>query len=154
MQQSFKITPHNVYISGVPGIGNYYLNPLHAAARAAGHLRACNLGAEVEVIKKRMGGMILRAGWALETSATPDETASVLTPDALRNVISSAAGCVLGPVRLDLGYAHIFFADRTVTNSRIVPAQSDPAGARRPRRQRHVTPSPPTFSPPGLEARF
>ena len=24
----------------------------------------------------------------------------------------------LGPVRLDLGYAHVFFADRNVTNSR------------------------------------
>ena len=79
---------------------------------------AVHLGAEADVVKKRIGGIILRAGWALETSATPDETASVLTPDALRNILSIGGGLVLGPVRLDLGYAHVFFSDRTVTNSR------------------------------------
>jgi long-chain fatty acid transport protein len=117
MQQNFKITPHNVYISGVPGIGNYYLNTL-TLVRGLNDTFGVNLGAEADVVKKRMGGIILRAGWALETSATPDATASVLTPDALRNVISIGGGLVLGPVRLEWGYAHIFFADRNVTNSR------------------------------------
>ena len=43
-------------------------------------------------------------------------------------------GLILGPVRLDLGYAHVFFADRTVTNSRsfqlnpIQPALAVPVG--------------------------
>lgn len=117
MQQSFIISPHNVYISGVPGIGNYYLNTL-TLQRGLNDTFGVNLGLEADVVKKRMGGIILRAGWALETSATPDETASVLTPDALRNVLSIGGGLVLGPVRLDWGYAHVFFADRTVTNSR------------------------------------
>jgi long-chain fatty acid transport protein len=117
MQDKFLITPHNVYISGVPGIGNYYLNPL-TLVRGLNDTFAVHLGAEADVVKKRVGGIILRAGWALETSATPDETASVLTPDALRNVLSIGGGLVLGPVRLDWGYAHVFFSDRTVTNSR------------------------------------
>ncbi|HXU71923.1 MAG TPA: outer membrane protein transport protein [Polyangia bacterium] len=133
MQKDFKITPHNVYISGVPGIGNYYLNPL-TLQRGMQDTFAVHLGAEATIIKKRVGGMILRAGWALETSATPDETASVLTPDALRNVISIGGGLVLGPVRLDAGYAHVFFADRTVTDSQsfqlnpIQPALAVPVG--------------------------
>jgi len=117
MQDKFLITPHNVYISGVPGIGNYYLNPL-TLVRGLNDTFAVHLGAEADVVKKRVGGIILRAGWAIETSATPDETASVLTPDALRNVLSIGGGLVLGPVRLDWGYAHVFFSDRTVTNSR------------------------------------
>jgi long-chain fatty acid transport protein len=133
MQKSFLITPHNVYISGVPGVGNYYLNTL-TLVRGLNDTFAVHLGAEADVVKKRIGGIILRAGWALETSATPDETASVLTPDALRNVISIGGGLVLGPVRLDWGYAHVFFADRTVTNSRsfqlnpIQPALGVPVG--------------------------
>ncbi|HEX8953577.1 MAG TPA: outer membrane protein transport protein, partial [Polyangia bacterium] len=133
MQQSFKITPHNVYISGVPGVGNYYLAPL-TLVRGLNDTFAVHLGAEVTTLDRKMGGMILRAGWALETSATPDETASVLTPDALRNVISIGGALVLGPVRLDLGYAHVFFADRNVTNSRslqlnpIQPSLAVPVG--------------------------
>ncbi|MGZ3438929.1 MAG: OmpP1/FadL family transporter [Polyangia bacterium] len=133
MQKDFKITPHNVYISGVPGVGNYYLNPL-TLVRGMQDTFAVHLGAEATLIPKEIGGMILRAGWALETSATPDATASVLTPDALRNVISIGGALVLGPVRLDLGYAHIFFADRNVTDSRslqlnpIQPALAVPVG--------------------------
>src|SRR5262249_50136504 len=133
MQQSFKITPHNVYISGVPGIGNYYLNPL-TLQRGLQDTFAVHLGAEADVIKKRIGGMVLRAGWALETSATPDKTASVLPPDALRNIITIGGALLLGPVRLDLGYAHVFFADRNVTNSEsfqlnpIQPSLAVPVG--------------------------
>jgi long-subunit fatty acid transport protein len=117
MQQSFKIIPHGVYISGVPGIGNYYLNTM-TLVRGLNDTFAVHLGGEADVIKKRVGGMVLRAGWALETSATPNETASVLTPDALKNIITIGGALLLGPVRLDLGYAHVFFADRDVTNSR------------------------------------
>ncbi len=133
MQQSFKIIPRGVYISGVPGIGNYYLNTL-TLKRGLNDTFAVHLGGEADVIKKRYGGMVLRAGWALETSATPNETASVLTPDALKNIITIGGALLLGPVRLDLGYAHVFFADRDVTNSRslqlnpIQPALAVPVG--------------------------
>ncbi|HEX6838094.1 MAG TPA: outer membrane protein transport protein, partial [Polyangia bacterium] len=133
MQKELKITPHNVYISGVPGVGNYYLAPL-SLVRGMNDTFGLNLGAEIVTLDRTMGGMVLRAGYALETSATPDETASVLTPDALRNVISIGGGLILGPVRLDLGYSHVFFADRNVTNSRslqlnpIQPSLAVPVG--------------------------
>jgi long-subunit fatty acid transport protein len=117
MQQNFKIIPHGVYISGVPGVGNYYLNTL-TLVRGLNDTFAVHLGAEADIIKKKIGGSSFRIGWALETSATPDETASVLTPDALKNIITIGGSLYLGPVRLDLGYAHVFFADRNVTNSR------------------------------------
>ena len=103
MQQNFKIIPHGVYISGVPGVGNYYLNTL-TLVRGLNDTFAVHLGAEADIIKKKIGGSSLRLGWALETSATPDETASVLTPDALKNIITIGGSLYLGPVRLDLGY--------------------------------------------------
>jgi long-subunit fatty acid transport protein len=133
MQKELKITPHNVYISGVPGVGNYYLAPM-SLVRGMNDTFGLNLGAEITTLDRVMGGMVLRAGYALETSATPDETASVLTPDALRNVIAIGGALLLGPVRLDLGYSHIFFADRNVTNSRslqlnpIQPSLAFPVG--------------------------
>jgi long-chain fatty acid transport protein len=125
MQKNFEIVPHNVYISGVPGIGNYYLNKM-LLVRGLQDTFAVHLGAEAEIVKKRVGGMILRAGWALETSATPDETASVLTPDALRNVISVGGALLLGPVRLEWGYAHVFFADRNVDYTKSQSLQLNP----------------------------
>ncbi|HEY2748615.1 MAG TPA: outer membrane protein transport protein [Polyangia bacterium] len=152
MQQSFKIIPRGVYISGVPGIGNYYLNAM-TLVRGLNDTFAVHLGGEADVIKKRIGGMVLRAGWALETSATPNETASVLTPDALKNIITVGGSLLLGPVRLDLGYAHVFFADRDVTNSRslqlnpIQPSLAVPVGNGRYTASADVLTA-------GLEARF
>jgi len=152
MQKDFTIRPKGVYISGVPGVGNYYLNTLHLQ-RGMQDTFAVHLGAEAVTLDRKMGGMVLRAGWALETSATPDSTASVLTPDALRNVISIGGGLILGPVRLDLGYAHVFFADRTVTNSQsfqlnpIQPALAVPVGNGRYTVSADVLTA-------GLEARF
>jgi len=152
MQKDFTIHPNGVYISGVPGVGNYYLNTLHLQ-RGMQDTFAVHLGAEAVTLDRKMGGMVLRAGWALETSATPDQTASVLTPDALRNVISIGGGLILGPVRLDLAYSHIFFADRTVTNSQsfqlnpIQPALAVPVGNGRYTISADVLTA-------GLEARF
>jgi long-subunit fatty acid transport protein len=152
MQKDFTIQPKGVYISGVPGVGNYYLNTLHLQ-RGMQDTFAVHLGAEVTTLDRKMGGMVVRAGWALETSATPDKTASVLTPDALRNVISIGGSLILGPVRLDLAYAHVFFADRTVTNSEsfqlnpIQPALAVPVGNGRYTISADVLTA-------GLEARF
>ena len=133
MQDKFTVKPKGVYLSGVPGIGNYTLNTLYVV-RGLKDTIALDVGGEVEVLQRRIGGMILRAGWIIETSATPDETASVLTPDALRNVLCLGGALKFGPVRLDAGYAHVFFSDRTVTNSRslqlnpIQPALAVPVG--------------------------
>jgi long-chain fatty acid transport protein len=114
MQQNFLITPHNISITGVPGVGAYYLKPL-TLQRSLNDTVAIQLGGELEAIKRRLW---VRAGWAIETSATPDQTASVLTPDALRNLLTVGLGLRVWKVRFDAAYAHVFFADRDVTDSR------------------------------------
>ena len=117
----------------MPGIGNYYLGTMYVV-RGLNDTFAIHLGGEWTAVPKKIGGMILRLGWILETSAAPDETNSVLTPDALRNLLCVGSSLKLGPVRLDIGYAHVFFADRNVTNSRslqlnpIQPALAVPVG--------------------------
>lgn len=133
MQDKFTVQPHGVYISGVPGIGNYYLNTMYVV-RGLHDTFAVQLGGEWHALDRKYGGMFLRAGWALETEAAPSSTTSVLTPDALKNLLCLGAGLQLGPVRLDVAYSHVFFADRNVTDSRslqlnpIQPALAVPVG--------------------------
>ena len=130
MQQNFTIKPKNVYISGVPGIGNYYLNTLYLV-RDLKDTFAINLGGEFEIIEHKLWA---RAGWAYESNATPNKAASVLTPDAARNLLTLGLGVWIWKARVDIGYAHVFFADRNVTNSAslqlnpIQPADAVPVG--------------------------
>ncbi|HEX4460207.1 MAG TPA: outer membrane protein transport protein [Polyangia bacterium] len=130
MQKDFVIKPHNVYISGVPGIGNYYLNTLYLV-RDLQDTFAVMVGGEFETVANRLW---LRAGWIYESNATPNKAASVLTPDAARNLLTLGGALKLWNVRFDLAYAHVFFADRNVTNSQsfqlnpIQPADAVPVG--------------------------
>lgn len=130
MQQNFTVKPKNVYISGVPGIGNYYLNTLYLV-RDLQDTYAVHLGGEFETVRNRLWG---RIGWAYESNATPNKAASVLTPDAARNLLTLGGSLKLWGVRFDLAYAHVFFSDRNVTNSGsfqlnpIQPANAVPVG--------------------------
>jgi long-chain fatty acid transport protein len=113
MQQYFTIQPHGIYIDGVPGIGKYYLNTLQIVRKLDDSF-SLHLGAEYEAIRKKL---VIRAGYLFETSATPDNTLSVLTSDGLHNMLTLGIGVKMWGVRFDLGYAHLFTTSRTVTNS-------------------------------------
>jgi long-subunit fatty acid transport protein len=108
------ITPHSIYIEGVPGIGKYYLNTM-TIERHLNDTYAVHLGGEYEAVRNRL---VVRAGYLFETDATPDEYHTVFSPDGTHNLIALGVGVKLGPVRLDLSYAHMFTTDRTVTNSK------------------------------------
>jgi long-chain fatty acid transport protein len=110
MQKELRITPHNIYIDGVPGIGKYYLNSMSVARNMVDSF-SVHLGAEWEAVR---GRLVVRAGYLFETSATPDAYMSVLTSDGLHNMISLGLATRIKMVRLDLGYAHLFTADRDV----------------------------------------
>lgn len=120
MQDSISIEPHGIQVTGVPGIGSYQLNPV-SIARDLRDTLAVHAGAEWHVLR---GALIARAGYLLETSATPDRTASVLSPDGFHNLVTAGLGVPLGAMRLDLAYGHLFTNDRTVTDSRAL--QLDP----------------------------
>jgi long-subunit fatty acid transport protein len=113
MQKDITIRPHGIYIDGVPGIGRYYLNTMRIV-RDMQDTFSVHLGGEWEAIR---GRLVVRAGYLFETSATPDKTMSVLTSDGLHNMISLGLATRIRSVRIDFGYAHLFTADRNVTNS-------------------------------------
>ncbi len=110
MQQSFQIVPHNIYIENVPGVGTYQLKTMYEN-RGLHDVFALHVGLEGDAVP---GRLVLRAGYTLETSATPDSTAALLTPENLRNLISVGLGVYVWKFRFDLGYAHVFTEDRTV----------------------------------------
>jgi long-subunit fatty acid transport protein len=114
----------------VPGIGSYALDRM-AITRDLRDTFAIHAGAEWQAIPH---ALTVRAGYLLETSATPDRTASVLAPDGLHNLVSAGVGVPVGTVRFDLGYGHLFTSARTVTESGalqlnpIQPALAVPVG--------------------------
>jgi long-chain fatty acid transport protein len=122
MQDQMTIQPHGIYIDGVPGIGKYYLPTLHEN-RSLNDSVSVHIGAEYEAVKRRL---LVRLGYSVETSATPDETASVLVPDGLHNMIALGLGVYLWKFRLDLGYAHIFTLDRSVDYQKSQAYQINP----------------------------
>jgi len=131
MQKSLDVTPRGVYIEGISGIDKYYLKKI-SLVRDMNDSVDIAIGVEGEVVP---GKFWLRAGYLLETSATPNATAGLLTADGLKNMLSFGGSARLfGPVRLDLSYAHIFTLDRTVTDSRslqlnpINPSLAVPVG--------------------------
>jgi long-chain fatty acid transport protein len=113
MQQSIDIRPSGIYISGAPGIGNYYLGAITLPRNMNGSF-SVHLGGEWETLQRRL---VLRLGYLLETSATPDQYMSVLTSDGLKNMIAMGFSLRVWRARLDVGYAHTFYTDRNVTSS-------------------------------------
>jgi long-chain fatty acid transport protein len=130
MQKDISIQAHNIQITGVPGVGSYKFNQI-AINRDLNDTFSVHGGAEWEAVPHKL---ILRAGYLLETSATPDRTASVLAPDGLHNLISVGVGLPIGPARIDVGYGHLFTSNRNVTDSQalqlnpIQPSVAVPVG--------------------------
>jgi long-chain fatty acid transport protein len=117
MQDRFTIQPHGIYIDNVPGVGRYYLDTQHIE-RHLDDSFAAHIGAEYT--PPFFGGRTtVRVGYLFETSATPDQTMSVLAPDGMHNMITLGGSLRVWKLRLDLGYAHVFTPDRNVTNSKF-----------------------------------
>jgi long-chain fatty acid transport protein len=130
MQNGLTLEPQGIYIDGIPGVGRYYLKNL-TVNRPLVDSVALRLGVEGEVIPRRLW---LRGGYFFESSATTNEAMNVLFPDGLKNALTVGIGVQAGPVRFDLGYAHIFYTSRTVTTSQsyqlnpVQPSRMVPVG--------------------------
>ncbi|MCS6914002.1 MAG: outer membrane protein transport protein [Myxococcales bacterium] len=123
MQQEVTFTPHDIAIENIKAIGRYELGPI-ALPRRMVNTHSIHLGLEWHAWKY----LAARAGGMFETSAMPDETVTVLTPDNHKGLVS--IGLALPGVRLlrtewrfDVSYGRIIQPDRTVAplDSRIFP---------------------------------
>lgn len=114
MQDRMEFVPRGVYLDHVAGIGRYDLRPM-SLDRGMKDCYAVHVGGEWDVLPRRL---TLRAGYLFESTAVPDETLSVLTPDGDKHLVTAGLSLRLGRVRLDAGYGHFFQGDRVVTTSR------------------------------------
>lgn len=123
MQKSITLRPHGVHLDNVPGIGTYYLGPTAIPLGRTDSFSA-HLGIEwtppfTGVLRRKLD---LRAGYLFESSSTPDAYVSVLNPDGMKNMITAGFSTHIWKLRFDVGYAHIFMPDRTVTDSQALQA--------------------------------
>jgi long-chain fatty acid transport protein len=130
MQKQITIQAHDIHIEGIPGIGSYALDTM-SIVRDMRDTLSIHAGGEWQAVPHKL---IVRAGYLFETNATPDQTASVLTPDGQHNLITLGVGVPFRGMRFDLGYGHLFTSERTVTDSDslqlnpIQPALAVPVG--------------------------
>ena len=125
-----RFTPRGVYLDHIPGIGRYDLKPM-SLDRSMQDVFSAHVGGELDLLDRRL---TLRAGYRFESSAVPDATLTVLTPDGDKHLVSLGASVRFAKVRLDVAYGHWFQPDRTVTASRslqlnpIQPSLAVPVG--------------------------
>jgi long-chain fatty acid transport protein len=114
LQDKLSFVPDGIYIDHVVGIGRYDLRPMSIDRSMTG-VYSIHVGGEWDVLPHRL---TLRAGYMFESSSTPDETLTVLTPDGDKHLLTLGVGVKIGKIRLDAGYGHFFQADRVITDSR------------------------------------
>ncbi len=117
VHDAIRTTPADIRITGVFGVDELVVGPL-TVPMAWEDTVAINAGSDFEVLP---GRLTLRAGLSWEPSAIPEERLSVFQLD-LDKVIPTLGLTVAVPeanLLVDVGYAHVFFADRAVTNSQV-----------------------------------
>jgi long-chain fatty acid transport protein len=119
-QKSIDLTPHGVRIEDQAGVGIYEIGPL-SIPRKLNDTVALKLGLEAQ-----LANIDVRAGYAFETGAAPDEYLSLISPDSNKHMLSLGAGVHLGHLRFDAMFAHAFLADRDVSREEGCLPQQNP----------------------------
>jgi long-chain fatty acid transport protein len=110
-QDEIVLKPRNVRIEDQAGVGIYELGEL-VIPRELDDTIALNLGVEGRPVHTIP--LDVRAGYAYETGAAPDEYFSVMTPDSSKHLVTVGAGFTVGKVRFDAVFAKAFVSDRTI----------------------------------------
>ena len=122
--QEVPASPNDVTVEGVPGVGSIALAPLSVPLnyRDTFSVRA---GFRVDV----RPDIAVRAGYAFESSAVPDEYYSVFLADAVKNMVA-LGGTYSGETwSVDAGFSYFLMPDRNITNSQVRQINpTDPEG--------------------------
>jgi len=113
---AIRTTPQGIEVQNVPGLGTIPVGALNIP-RHFQDLWSLRLGSDVEVLKDVW---TVRGGVALEQSAVPTRTLSVLQVDM--NKLAIGLGASYQPAKdiwVDFGYAHVFYASADVTDSEV-----------------------------------
>ena len=114
--EQIYIQPNSIVVDGVIGVGSLEVNDLSVPRNYQDSL-SVRLGGDLKIIPEILEG---RLGVALEQSAVPRSTLSVLQIDSEK--LSLSAGLtwyMTSRLGLDLAYTHLFYRDVTVTESAV-----------------------------------
>jgi len=109
--EELLIEPKNVRIVGAPGLGTYELGAIHIP-RQYQNTFAVQLGVEGQPAAGTP--LTVRAGYAYETAAAPDQYLSVLTVDGTKHLIAAGLGYRIGAWSVDAVFGFATMADRHV----------------------------------------
>jgi len=110
------------YYRDIPTIGDYLLtfSDLPRHYRDTYSVRLGGSG-------KPLDWLVLRAGFLWEAGAPPDEYFTLNTPDSGKFAFAFGAGAQLGAFEIDLGYMHVFFDERDISNAVSLARQTNPS---------------------------
>jgi long-subunit fatty acid transport protein len=125
------VNPHNITVFLTISPGNVSPIPVPVTHLATGMTDAgsVRLGGELRpgVLEPRLSWLRVRAGLIYETSAVPLDYTSVMETNWDRFIPTVGLGATLGPIDIDLAYAHAFQPERDVTNSQVRMTSSLPS---------------------------
>ena len=116
VHDSITMTPsgNGIKVKNVPTIGDYVIPSLRVE-RGFRDTLSFRLGGGAEVLPGRLE---VRAGYAYENSAVPDEYVTVFSMDPNKHVIALGATIKFGKHAIDLTYAHYLQQRREITTSK------------------------------------
>lgn len=109
-----EATPNEIAVVGVPGLGSIPVGPLSIPQNWQ-DAYSVRLGGQFEVTPN----FLMRAGYALDTSAIPDANYSVFLADATKHLISLGGTLEFETWSLDAGLGYYLMPDRSITNSEV-----------------------------------
>jgi len=120
-QQEITLTPQNVTINNVTGIGDYAVGPV-TIPRKMRDVYSFRLGGELEFAKS---GFSMLGGIAVENSAFKEQYLSPLTMDGDKLTLGGGFSLEMGrSMRVDLMLSHTFVRPQTVANSQVFQPQA------------------------------
>jgi long-chain fatty acid transport protein len=130
VHDSIQVDASDITLRNIVGFPETYSLPPVSLERGFRGAFSARLGGEYSIPVSRYQ-VDVRAGAMFETSAVPNAYVSVLTIDAPKVIASLGASFHVGPVRLDLVYAHSFMAGQDVEPrdakiAQISPVQANP----------------------------
>ncbi len=118
-QKELRVKPKNISIVDALALDEYQVGPI-AVKRGLQDVYSLRLGGEFAPTASLP--LVVRTGLIVENSGIPDRTLTPLTLDSKKLLVGIGASCeLMDGMWVDLMYAHMFMANRTVSTSAVYP---------------------------------
>lgn len=109
-----RADPNDINVTGVPGIGSIPVGPLSIPQEWQDTI-SFRLGSDI----KLLDDLTMRAGYAYETGAIPDERYSVFLAEGDKHLLATGLNYAFGAWSIDAGFGYYLIPSREITNSQV-----------------------------------